>query len=104
MCPACIASAGVVVGSGVSTGGLTGLFEGRSQLLIYHFMCGPGWKEGCPSCSVLADAFDSFIIHMAQRNTAFAVVSRATLAEIEAFKKRMGWKFKWLSSNGSDFN
>ena len=83
---------------------LADLCEGRSQLLIYHFMFGPGWKEGCPSCSFLADAFDSFIIHMAQRDTTFAVVSRATLAEIEAFKKRMGWKFKWLSSNGSDFN
>src|ERR1700747_993332 len=83
---------------------LASLFDGRSQLLIYPFMFGPGWNEGCPSCSFLADAFDSFTIHMAQRDTSFAVVSRATLAEIDAFKKRMGWKFRWLSSNGSDFN
>jgi predicted dithiol-disulfide oxidoreductase (DUF899 family) len=80
------------------------LFDGRSQLLVYHFMFGPGWKEGCPSCSFLADAFDSFGIHLAQRDTTFVAVSRATLPEIEAFKKRMGWKFKWVSSNGSDFN
>ncbi len=83
---------------------LASLFDGRSQLLIYHFMFGPGWKEGCPSCSFLADAFDAATIHMAQRDTSFAVVSRATLAEIDAFKKRMGWKFKWVSSNGTDFN
>jgi len=83
---------------------LADLFDGRSQLLIYHFMFGPGWKEGCPSCSFLADAFDAFTIHMAQRDTTFVVVSRATLPEIEAFQKRMGWKFKWVSSNGSDFN
>ena len=80
------------------------LFCRKSQLIIYHFMFGPGWKEGCPSCSFLADAFDSFGIHLAQRDTAFVAVSRATLPEIEAFKKRMGWKFKWVSSNGSDFN
>lgn len=83
---------------------LASLFDGRSQLLIYHFMFGPGWKEGCPSCSFLADAFDAATIHMAQRDTSFAVVSRATLGEIDLFKKRMGWKFKWVSSNGTDFN
>ena len=83
---------------------LASMFDGRSQLLIYHFMFGPGWKEGCPSCSFLADAFDAVTIHMAQRDTSFAVVSRATLGEIDAFKKRMGWKFKWVSSNGTDFN
>jgi predicted dithiol-disulfide oxidoreductase (DUF899 family) len=83
---------------------LASLFDGRSQLLIYHFMFGPGWKEGCPSCSFLADAFDAATIHMAQRDTSFAVVSRATLGEIDVFKKRMGWKFKWVSSNGTDFN
>lgn len=83
---------------------LADLFDGRSQLIVYHFMFGPGWKEGCPSCSYLADSFDGAIIHLAQRDTTFAVISRATLPEIDAFKKRMGWKFKWLSSNGTDFN
>ena len=80
------------------------LFGGKNQLIIYHFMFGPGWKEGCPSCSFLADGFDSAAVHLAQRDTAFAVISRATLPEIQAFQKRMGWKFKWLSSNASDFN
>jgi len=83
---------------------LADLFAGRSQLVVYHFMMGPGWKEGCPSCSFLADSFDGATIHLAARDTTFAVISRATLPEIEAFKKRMGWRFKWVSSNGSDFN
>jgi predicted dithiol-disulfide oxidoreductase (DUF899 family) len=83
---------------------LADLFAGKSQLIIYHFMFGPGWKEGCPSCSFLADGFDSAALHLAQRDTAFAVISRATLPEIQAFQKRMGWKFKWLSSNATDFN
>jgi len=83
---------------------LADLFAGRSQLIIYHFMLGPGWKEGCPSCSFLADGFDGAVVHLAARDAAFAVVSRAPLPEIEAFKKRMGWRFKWVSSNGSDFN
>src|ERR1700722_2743514 len=83
---------------------LADLFDGRSQLIIYHFMLGPGWKEGCPSCSFLADGFDSAALHMAQRDTTLAVVSRATLPEIEGFKKRMGWRFPWVSSYGTDFN
>jgi predicted dithiol-disulfide oxidoreductase (DUF899 family) len=83
---------------------LADLFAGRSQLFVYHFMLGPGWKEGCPSCSYLADSFDGVTIHLAQRDTAFVVISRATLPEIEAFKQRMGWKFKWVSANQSDFN
>jgi predicted dithiol-disulfide oxidoreductase (DUF899 family) len=83
---------------------LADLFQGRSQLVIYHFMFGPGWKEGCPSCSFLADSFDGARIHMAQRDTSFAVVSRATLPEIQAFQKRMGWTFPWVSSFGTDFN
>jgi predicted dithiol-disulfide oxidoreductase (DUF899 family) len=83
---------------------LADLFDGRSQLIIYHFMFGPGWKAGCPSCSFLADSFDGSAIHLAQRDTTMLVVSRATLPEVDAFKKRMGWKFKWVSSNGSDFN
>ncbi len=83
---------------------LADLFGGKSQLLIYHFMLGPGWIQGCPSCSFLADHFGGAIPHLAQRDVTFVVVSRAPLAEIEAYKKRMGWRFKWVSSNGSDFN
>jgi predicted dithiol-disulfide oxidoreductase (DUF899 family)/uncharacterized damage-inducible protein DinB len=83
---------------------LADLFEGRNQLIVYHFMLGPGWKEGCPSCSFLADTFDGAAVHLAQRDATFVAVSRAPLPEIEAFKKRMGWRFKWMSSFGSDFN
>jgi predicted dithiol-disulfide oxidoreductase (DUF899 family) len=83
---------------------LAGLFGKRSQLIVYHFMLGPGWKEGCPSCSYLADHFDAMTIHLANRDVAFAVISHAPFAEIEVFKKRMGWKFPWVSSFGSDFN
>lgn len=83
---------------------LADLFEGKSQLIVYHFMLGPGWEEGCPSCSLLADHFDGSVIHLAQRDVAFVAVSRAPLAEIEKFKRRMGWRFKWVSSFGSDFN
>ncbi len=83
---------------------LSDLFGGRSQLIVYHFMLGPGWKDGCPSCSLLADHFDGATIHLAQRDVTLVVVSRAPLAEIEAYKKRMGWKFKWVSSYGTDFN
>jgi len=83
---------------------LADLFDGRSQLIIYHFMFGPGWSAGCPSCSYLADHFDGPAIHLANRDVTFAVISRAPLAELEAFKKRMGWKFHWVSSFGSDFN
>jgi predicted dithiol-disulfide oxidoreductase (DUF899 family) len=81
---------------------LSGLFEKRSQLIVYHFMLGPGWKEGCKSCSFLADHFDGPAIHLANRDVTLVVVSRAPLAEIEAFQKRMGWRFKWVSSFGSD--
>jgi predicted dithiol-disulfide oxidoreductase (DUF899 family) len=83
---------------------LADLFGGKSQLIIYHFMLGPGWEAGCPSCSYLADHFDGAVIHLAQRDVSFVVVSRAPLSEIEAFKRRMGWRFKWVSSFGSDFN
>src|ERR1700687_5652781 len=83
---------------------LADLFDGRSQLIIYHFMLGPGWKDGCPSCSFLADHFDGAAIHLAQRDVTLVVVSRAPLAEIAAYQKRMGWKFKWVSSYGTDFN
>jgi predicted dithiol-disulfide oxidoreductase (DUF899 family) len=80
------------------------LFGKRSQLVVYHFMFGPGWSEGCPSCSFLADHFDGAAIHLANRDVTLMVISRAPMAEIEAFKKRMGWRFKWVSSFGSDFN
>jgi predicted dithiol-disulfide oxidoreductase (DUF899 family) len=83
---------------------LADLFQGSSQLIIYHCMFGPGWKEGCPSCSFIADGFDGVKVHLAARDSTLAVVSRATLPEIDGFKQRMGWRFKWLSSLGSDFN
>jgi len=83
---------------------LSDLFGSRSQLVIYHFMLGPGWKEGCPSCSYISDHFDGMTIHLANRDVTLAVVSRAPSSEIEAFKQRMGWKFRWVSSNASDFN
>jgi predicted dithiol-disulfide oxidoreductase (DUF899 family) len=83
---------------------LADLFEGKSQLMIYHFMLGPGWKEGCPSCSYLADHFDGMRVHLAARDIHLAVVSRAPWPEIEAFQQRMEWKFPWVSSNGADFN
>ena len=83
---------------------LADLFAGRSQLIVYHFMLGPGWTEGCKSCSYLADHFDGTTIHLANRDATLAVISRAPIAEILAFKKRMGWKFPWVSSFGTDFN
>jgi predicted dithiol-disulfide oxidoreductase (DUF899 family) len=83
---------------------LADLFGGKSQLIIYHFMLGPGWEAGCPSCSFLADHFDGAVIHLAQRDVSFVVVSRAPLSEIAAFQRRMGWRFKWASSFSNDFN
>ncbi|HXL29291.1 MAG TPA: thioredoxin family protein, partial [Bradyrhizobium sp.] len=83
---------------------LADLFAGRSQLVVQHFMFAPDWTEGCKSCSFWADGFDGFFVHLAQRDVAYVAVSRATLAEIEAYKKRMGWTAKWVSSYGSDFN
>jgi predicted dithiol-disulfide oxidoreductase (DUF899 family) len=80
------------------------LFGGRSQLIVYHFMLGPDWGEGCPSCSYLADHFDGAAVHLAHRDVTLTAVSRAPLPEIEAYKKRMGWRFPWVSSYGSDFN
>jgi predicted dithiol-disulfide oxidoreductase (DUF899 family) len=83
---------------------LADLFEGKRQLLVYHFMFDPSWDEGCPSCSFVADNFASGLVHLAARDTAFAVISRAPLDKIERWKKRMGWSFRWLSSFGTDFN
>lgn len=83
---------------------LAELFGAKSQLIVYHFMLGPGWAEGCPSCSFLGDHFDGSLVHLAHRDVAFTAVSRAPLAEIQAFQKRMGWRFPWASSFESDFN
>jgi predicted dithiol-disulfide oxidoreductase (DUF899 family) len=83
---------------------LADLFGGRSQLIVYHFMLGPGWEAGCPSCSYLADHFDGSLVHLANRDVTLAVVSRAPMPEIGAFQKRMGWQFHWVSSFGNDFN
>ena len=83
---------------------LADLFEGRRQLLVQHFMFAPGWEQGCKSCSYMADHNDGANVHLAQRDVTLLVVSRAPLAEIEHFRRRMGWQFKWVSSHGSDFN
>jgi predicted dithiol-disulfide oxidoreductase (DUF899 family) len=83
---------------------LADLFAGRSQLIVYHFMLGPGWAEGCPGCSFVSDHIDGALPHIAARDATLLAVSRAPFPEIEAFKRRMGWGFKWVSSFGSDFN
>jgi predicted dithiol-disulfide oxidoreductase (DUF899 family) len=83
---------------------LAGLFEGRSQLVVQHFMFAPGWKEGCPSCSFMADHADGMNLHLANHDVTMIAVSRAPLADIERYRKRMGWTFGWVSSFGSDFN
>jgi predicted dithiol-disulfide oxidoreductase (DUF899 family) len=83
---------------------LAELFDGRRQLIVYHFMFGPGWEEGCPSCSFLADHIDGAAVHLAQRDVTLLAVSRAPLARLEPFRQRMGWRFAWVSSQSSDFN
>jgi predicted dithiol-disulfide oxidoreductase (DUF899 family) len=83
---------------------LVDLFRGRSQLLIYHFMFGPDYTAGCPSCSAIADGFNGFVVHLANHDVALGAVSRAPLAKLQAYKRRMGWTFPWASSFGSDFN
>ena len=83
---------------------LADLFRGRSQLLVYHFMFGPDYTAGCPSCSVIADGFNGFVIHLANHDVTLTAVSRAPLAKLKAFKRRMGWSFPWASSFGSDFS
>jgi predicted dithiol-disulfide oxidoreductase (DUF899 family) len=80
------------------------LFEDKSQLIIYHFMYGPDWEEGCPSCSFWADNFNGIDIHLLHRDANIVVVSRASLAQLQAYRKRMGWNFKWVSSLGNNFN
>jgi predicted dithiol-disulfide oxidoreductase (DUF899 family) len=83
---------------------LAELFGSHSQLIVYHFMFGPDWEQGCPSCSLLADHIDGATVHLAQRDVTLVAVSRAPLAKLQAFQQRMGWRFPWLSSFGSDFN
>ncbi len=83
---------------------LSDLFEGRNQLIVYHFMFGPEWAEGCPSCSFVSDHIGPTLIHLAHRDVTLRVVSRAPIDRLEAFRKRMGWPFKWVSSLANDFN
>lgn len=83
---------------------LQDLFRGRSQLLVYHFMFGPDYEAGCPSCSMIADGFNGFAVHLANHDVMLTAISRAPLAKLQPFKKRMGWTFPWVSSFGSDFN
>jgi predicted dithiol-disulfide oxidoreductase (DUF899 family) len=83
---------------------LADLFQGRSQLLVYHFMFGPDYKAGCPSCSAIADGFDGSVVHLANHDVTLCAVSRAPLAKLHAYKRRMGWSFPWASSFDSDFN
>jgi predicted dithiol-disulfide oxidoreductase (DUF899 family) len=83
---------------------LADLFDGRSQLIVYHFMFGPDWDEGCGSCSFWADNFNGIPIHLDHRDVTFTAISRAPLRKIDAYKKRMGWNFPWVSSDGGDFN
>jgi predicted dithiol-disulfide oxidoreductase (DUF899 family) len=83
---------------------LADLFRGRSQLLVYHFMFGPDYAAGCPSCSAIADGFDGFAVHLANHDVTLGAVSRAPLAKLQAYRRRMGWSFPWASSFGGDFN
>src|SRR5499425_1290465 len=83
---------------------LADLFGGRSQLIVYHFMFGPPYAAGCPACSAIADGFDGSVVHLANHDVSFCAVSRAPLAKLQAYKRRMGWSFPWASSFGSDFN
>src|SRR5438105_13322662 len=83
---------------------LADLFRGRSQLLVYHFMFGPDYTAGCPSCSSIADGFNGIAVHLENHDIAFSAVSRAPLSKLQAYKQRMGWSFPWASSHGGDFN
>jgi predicted dithiol-disulfide oxidoreductase (DUF899 family) len=86
------------------TASLSDLFSGRSQLVVYHFMFGPDYKAGCPSCSMIADGFNGFAVHLANHDVMLCAVSRAPLAKLQAYKQRMGWTFPWASSHGGEFN
>jgi predicted dithiol-disulfide oxidoreductase (DUF899 family) len=83
---------------------LADLFKGRSQLLVYHFMFGPDYEAGCPSCSSIADGFNGIVVHLENHDVAFTAISRAPQGKLQAFRQRMGWTFDWASSSGSDFN
>jgi len=83
---------------------LAQLFDGKRQLVVYHFMFDPAWEQGCKSCSMIADGFDDAVVHLAARDTSLVAVSRAPLAKLEAFQRRMGWRFPWVSSANTDFN
>ena len=83
---------------------LAELFDGRSQLIVYHFMLGPGWDAGCPGCSFLSDHVDGALVHLNHHDVTYVAVSRAPISQIETYKKRMGWHFPWVSSNQSSFN
>jgi len=83
---------------------LSDLFDGRQQLIVYHFMYGPDWEEGCPSCSFWADGYDGFVSHLNHRDISLAVISNAPVDELEAYRRRMGWSFEWLSAMGTNFN
>jgi predicted dithiol-disulfide oxidoreductase (DUF899 family) len=83
---------------------LRDLFRGRSQLLVYHFMFGPDYRAGCPSCSAIADGFDGFVVHLAHHDVTLSAVSRAPLERLQAYRRRMGWRFPWASSHGGEFN
>jgi len=83
---------------------LAELFQGRSQLMVYHFMLGPDYAAGCPSCSAIADGFNGFAVHLANHDVTLMAVSRAPLAKLQAYRKRMGWNFPWASSHGGEFN
>src|SRR5262249_44289943 len=91
-------------GNAEGSAALAGRFRGRSQLLIYHFMFGPDYTAGCPSCSSIADGFNGIAVHLANHDVMLWAVSRAPLAKLQAYKRRMGWTFPWASSSGSDFN
>src|SRR5882724_3541876 len=86
------------------TASLVDLFAGRSQLLVYHFMFGPDYTAGCPSCSAIADGFNGSVVHLANHDVTLGAVSQAQLVKLQAYKRRMGWSFPWASSAGSDFN
>lgn len=90
--------------TGEGKASLDDLFQGRSQLMVYHFMFGPDYQAGCPSCSMIADGFNGFAVHLANHDVTLHAVSRAPIAKLQAFRKRMGWTFPWASSFGSDFN
>jgi len=83
---------------------LAEMFRGRSQLLVYHFMFGPDYEAGCPSCSSIADSFAGFVVHLANHDVTLAAVSQASIAKLQAYKRRMGWTFPWASSHGGDFS